>query len=65
MIERVPVGRDLSRHIGTWRALRDDGWDVSALVAPDQTTVVFLACKEDAMISSMISRPGWKGIDYQ
>lgn len=45
-IERVPADTKLSAAIDAWKALREDGWDVTALVAPDKRTVVFLALKQ-------------------
>ncbi|HSV08582.1 MAG TPA: hypothetical protein VLI07_18845 [Candidatus Binatus sp.] len=34
MIERLPVDRfgELNRKLGEWKALRADGWDLTALV---------------------------------
>ena len=46
MIERVPSDRNLTNVIEQWKALRPE-WDVTALVAPDKKTVVFLAYKEE------------------
>jgi hypothetical protein len=43
MIERVPSDSQLSKRLAEWGALRRDGWDVTALLAPDRKTVVLLA----------------------
>lgn len=42
MIERVPVNSELANRIFEWKRLRPE-WDVTALVAPDRKTVIFLA----------------------
>jgi hypothetical protein len=47
MIERVTVDRYFGDQLDVWKNLRQDGWSVEALIAPDQKTVVFLACKEE------------------
>jgi hypothetical protein len=39
-----PVDQWFGRHLDEWKALRPE-WDVTALIAPDQKTVVFLACQ--------------------
>lgn len=47
-VERVPVDSFLSAHIDRWKAMRRDGWDVTALLAPDSRSVVCLACRGEA-----------------
>jgi len=44
MIERVVVDKWFTRHMDEWKALRPE-WDVTALIAPDKKTVVFLAVR--------------------
>jgi hypothetical protein len=46
MIERVASSelvRGPDPPLDQWKRLRADGWDVTALVAPDKRSVVFLA----------------------
>lgn len=45
MIERAPADGKLLERIGAYKALRSAGWDVTALVAPDRRSVVFMACQ--------------------
>jgi hypothetical protein len=48
MIERVPLNTSASfaSTLDEWKALRSEGWSVSCLIAPDQRSVVWLACRE-------------------
>ena len=46
MIERVPSDRYFGRTLDVWKPLRHEGWDVTALLAPDKKTVVYLACRQ-------------------
>jgi hypothetical protein len=49
MIARVPSNelvRGPEPPLDQWTALRLEGWDVTALVAPDKQSIVFLACKD-------------------
>lgn len=45
-IERVKADAHLGRKLSELKALREQGWQVTALIAPDQKTVVLLACRE-------------------
>jgi len=44
-IERVPSDKKLSAHLSRYRELAREGWDVTALLAPDSKTVVLMACR--------------------
>jgi hypothetical protein len=44
-IERVVVDNRLQWHISRWKGWRRYGWQITALVAPDERTVVALACR--------------------
>ena len=48
-IERVPSDKILNRSIERWKRMRDNGWDVAALLAPDTRTVVALGCLREAL----------------
>lgn len=43
MIERVPVDKATAARLAAWSALTGEGWSVTALLAPDGRTIVFLA----------------------
>lgn len=45
MLERVPSDLRLGSRLAEWKALRNDGWEVHALLAPDAKTVVLIACR--------------------
>lgn len=50
MIERVPssqLARGVDPPLDQWKRLRGEGWDVTALIAPDKLTIVFLACRDE------------------
>jgi DNA polymerase IIIc chi subunit len=44
-IERVPSDHTLAAAIDRWKAMRADGWDLVALIAPDSKTVIALGCR--------------------
>jgi hypothetical protein len=44
MIERVPSDPRLAARLQEYRQLARDGWNVTALLAPDSKTVVLIAC---------------------
>lgn len=39
-IERVPSDARLTHELGRWKKMRDEGWDLTVLVAPDRKSVV-------------------------
>jgi hypothetical protein len=44
-IERVPSDSRLGDKLDEWKHLSREGWDVTALLAPDSKTVVGLGCR--------------------
>jgi hypothetical protein len=44
-VERVPCDNRLGDRIDGWKQLVRDGWDVTALLAPDSKTVLALGCR--------------------
>jgi hypothetical protein len=44
-IERVPVDAHLADRISEWKTWKRYGWQVTALIAPDERTVLVLACR--------------------
>ena len=44
-LARVPSDSHLATHLAEWKAMRRNGWDLTALVAPDAKTVVALGCR--------------------
>ena len=63
MIERVPLDGYFGRNVlDVYKPLRDEGWDVEILIAPDQKTVVCLACRVEDLRTPPKSRwlPGWE-----
>lgn len=54
-IERVPVDAQLQYRLDDLKALRAEGWDVMALLAPDQKTVVLLALRDEGSGSASAS----------
>lgn len=47
-LERVPSDVHLTDHLASWKAMQRNGWDLTALVAPDSKTVVALGCRGGA-----------------
>ena len=45
LCERVAADAALAAHIARWRRMAEDGWDITALVAPDSKTVVAIGCR--------------------
>lgn len=45
MIERVPSDPRLAADLQRYNQLAREGWNVTALLAPDSKTVVLLACQ--------------------
>lgn len=55
MIERVPAG-ELTRRVPEWKRLREQGWVLTVLVAPDSRTVVALGCRGGAPVTVQFPR---------
>lgn len=48
-IERVPSDPRLASKLQEYKRLREDGWDVTALLAPDSRTVLLMACRQSLL----------------
>jgi len=44
-LERVPSDAHLPDALARWKQMQREGWDLTALVAPDSKTVVALGCR--------------------
>jgi hypothetical protein len=44
-VERVPSDVKLPTHLSRWKQLQREGWDVTALIAPDSKSVIALGCR--------------------
>ena len=45
LIEHVPTDRDLGRRIEGWKLLVGRGWNITVLVANDNSHVVAIGCR--------------------